>query len=142
MQNLREKLQRFMIGRYGADQLGRFLSWVVVLLALFRCFIRSYWILSFIRGLLLLLLIILYARIISRDISRRSRENEAYLRFRFHITEIWKKWRFRLSESRRYRIFCCPNCKQKIRIPRNHGKVSIHCPKCGNDFIKNTGAKK
>ena len=38
------------------------------------------------------LLIILYARIISRDISRRSRENEAYLRFRFHITEIWKQW--------------------------------------------------
>ena len=29
MQNLKEKFQRFMIGRYGADQLGRFLSIVI-----------------------------------------------------------------------------------------------------------------
>ena len=32
MQNLKEKFQRFMIGRYGADQLGRFLSIVIVIL--------------------------------------------------------------------------------------------------------------
>ena len=30
----------------------------------------------------------------------------------------------------------CPQCGQKIRIPRGCGKVEIHCPKCSASFIK------
>ena len=127
MQNLKEKFQRFMIGRYGADQLGRFLSIVIVIL---------------VRSVLIILLAILYFRIFSRNITRRSQENNAYIRLHFQVSERLKGWRFHLEERRRYKIFSCPGCKQKIRIPRNHGKVSIRCPKCGHDFIKNTGAKK
>lgn len=142
MQTLKEKFQRFMIGRYGADQLGRFLSLVIVALAVVSFFIRSYWLGSLIRSVLIVLLIFLYFRIFSRNIARRSQENNAYLRLHFRAEERLKKWHFQLEERRKYRIFHCPGCKQKIRIPRNHGKVSIHCPKCGHDFIKNTGAKK
>ena len=142
MQNLKEKFQRFMIGRYGADQLGRFLSIVIVILAAVRFFIRSYWFGSLIRSVLIILLAILYFRIFSRNITRRSQENNAYIRLHFQVSERLKGWRFHLEERRRYKIFSCPGCKQKIRIPRNHGKVSIRCPKCGHDFIKNTGAKK
>lgn len=142
MQNLKEKFQRFMIGRYGADQLGRFMSVVIIILAAGGFFIRSYWLGSLIRSILIVLLAIFYFRIFSRNITRRSQENNAYLRLHFQVSERLKGWRFRLEERRRYKIFSCPGCKQKIRIPRNHGKVSIHCPKCGHDFIKNTGAKK
>ena len=60
MQNLKEKFQRFMIGRYGADQLGRFLSIVIVILAAVSFFIRSYWFGSLIRSVLIILLAILY----------------------------------------------------------------------------------
>ena len=63
MQNLKEKFQRFMIGRYGADQLGRFLSIVIVILAAVSFFIRSYWFGSLIRSVLIILLAILYFRI-------------------------------------------------------------------------------
>lgn len=55
MQNLKEKFQRFMIGRYGADQLGRFLSIVIVILAAVSFFIRSYWFGSLIRSVLIIL---------------------------------------------------------------------------------------
>ena len=68
--------------------------------------------------------------------------NKRICRLHFQVSERLKGWRFHLEERRRYKIFSCPGCKQKIRIPRNHGKVSIRCPKCGHDFIKNTGAKK
>ena len=44
-----------MIGRYGADQLGRFLSIVIVILAAVSFFIRSYWFGSLIRSVLIIL---------------------------------------------------------------------------------------
>ena len=78
----------------------------------------------------------LFSEFFSRNITRRSQENNAYIRLHFQVSERLKGWRFHLEERRRYKIFSCPGCKQKIRIPRNHGKVSIRCPKCGHDFIK------
>lgn len=33
-----------------------------------------------------------------------------------------------------YCIFVCPSCGQKIRIPKGHGKIMIHCRKCGKEF--------
>ena len=72
----------------------------------------------------------------SRNISKRYQENQAFLRMSFRVREPLKKWQFRFRESRQYHIYKCPSCGQKIRIPRGRGRVSIHCPKCGTDFIK------
>ena len=84
----------------------------------------------------LAVIILLYFRMFSRNVNRRWQENQAYLRMQFYVSEYFKKLRFRFSEGRKYRIFKCPSCGQKVRIPRGHGRVSIHCPKCGTDFIK------
>ncbi len=83
-----------------------------------------------------IVLIILYARMFSKNINKRYQENEAFLRRQFYVSEWWKKWKFRFQESRKYHIYRCPNCKQKVRVPRGRGRISIHCPKCGTDFIK------
>ena len=32
----------------------------------------------------------------------------------------------------------CPNCGQKIRVPRHKGKICIKCPKCRIEFVKKT----
>jgi predicted RNA-binding Zn-ribbon protein involved in translation (DUF1610 family) len=29
----------------------------------------------------------------------------------------------------------CPNCKQRLRIPKNVGGVTMECPTCGNRMI-------
>ena len=42
------------------------------------------------------------------------------------------------EERRKYKVFICPTCKQKLRVPRGKGKISISCPKCGTSFIKKT----
>lgn len=129
---MREKIQRFMIGRYGVDQFGRFLLWAAIVCMFLDILFR-------IRGinwLALLLLIFAYFRILSRDISRRYQENQKYLGYEFRVREKLKRWKFRVQEMKHYHIYRCPSCGQKIRIPRGRGRVSIHCPKCGTDFIK------
>ena len=136
MNRFREKLQRFMIGRYGMDQLGRFLFGVLCVLVVLNLFIRFGPLGLLVNALELAVIILLYFRMFSRNVNRRWQENQAYLRMQFYVSEYFKKLRFRFSEGRKYRIFKCPSCGQKVRIPRGHGRVSIHCPKCGTDFIK------
>ena len=136
MDKFKERFRRYMVGRYGMDQLGRFLTGVVLALCIADLLVRSHWISSLLNLLTLVVLVILYLRIFSRNIGKRYRENEIYLRYSFYVTELWKKLKFRFQEWRKYHIFKCPGCGQKVRIPRGHGKVSIHCPKCGRDFIR------
>ncbi|MDO4328171.1 MAG: hypothetical protein Q4C66_02405 [Lachnospiraceae bacterium] len=132
MSEWRRKLQQFMIGRYGADQLTHFLNACVVVLLAVNLFART----RILYSLAVVLLIVAYYRMFSRNISARFQENERYMRYRFQVTECLKKWRFRADQARRFHIYKCPGCGQKIRIPRGKGKISIHCPKCHTDFIK------
>lgn len=132
MSEWRRKLQQFMIGRYGTDQLTHFLNICVVVLLAVNLFART----RILYSLAVVLLIVAYYRMFSRNISARFQENERYMRYRFQVTECLKKWRFRADQARRFHIYKCPGCGQKIRIPRGKGKISIHCPKCHTDFIK------
>ena len=123
----REKFRRFMVGRYGSDELNRFLVWIFIAILFVRIFIHSGF----------------YYRMFSKNTSQRFKENQRYLNLRFRVTEWAKgvrsgKWKEDLEEVKKYKIFKCPNCGQKIRIPRGHGKVSVHCRKCGHDFIGRT----
>lgn len=128
---MKDKLQRFMIGRYGADELTRFLLGVTMVLIVLDLFVHIY--LVYLGGLCL---IYCYYRMLSRNISRRFKENQVYLSLRFKVKEGFKSRKLQLTQIRRYHIYKCPHCGQKIRIPRGKGKISIHCPKCSTDFIK------
>lgn len=136
MNRFKQKFRQFMIGRYGMDQLGQFTSSAVLVLILVSILVRAR-IPSMVLNILGLAgLISLYWRMFSRDVGKRYQENQIYLRYRFHVTEFFKKIKFRFTQGRSYRIFKCPGCGQKVRIPRGHGKVSVRCPKCGKEFIR------
>lgn len=140
-QRLNERLRRFMIGRYGSDELTRFLLFAVLALILLRLILlplilRFPLLSDLIEGGELLLLLCACWRMISRRFEARRRENEAYLRLRFSAAEAFRGLRFRAGQARQYKIFCCPGCGQKVRVPRGHGKISVRCPRCGREFIK------
>ena len=132
MNSFRSRLQRFMAGRYGMDNLGRFLLWAVIGIIALNIFIRSD-ILWFAE---IALLAYCYARMLSKDYVKRQKENDMYLRWSFHMREAWSRWRYKGDQALHYHIYKCPSCGQKIRIPRGKGRISIHCPKCHTDFIK------
>lgn len=132
MDKIREKLRQFMTGRYGMDQMNRFLLYAVMAVILINIFVRS--------GILEVLeiagLVYLYFRMLSKNVDRRYQENQVFVRRTFKMTEGVNRWKFRMQEGRKFHIYKCPGCGQKVRVPRGRGKISIHCPKCGGDFVK------
>ena len=131
MRSLKDGFRRFMVGRYGTDELNRFLSVLILAFVVLHMLVRSkvfFW-------LEVICLVLVYVRMFSRDTGKRFRENQAYLRWRFNGSEWGQKFLLRLRERQKYKIFKCPQCSQKLRIPRGHGKVQIHCRSCGHDFM-------
>jgi len=41
-----------------------------------------------------------------------------------------------MAQTRDYRFYKCPTCKQEVRVPKGHGKIEITCPKCREKFIR------
>lgn len=134
MNSFKDKMARFMYGRYGMDQLSRNLSLICLVLLIVTNFVRN----NVIYMIALVGIVYTYFRVFSRNISRRSDENEKYLKFHYKVVGKLNKIKFRITDSKTHRIFRCPSCSQKIRVPRGKGKISIKCPKCRIEFIKKT----
>ncbi|MBO4292450.1 MAG: hypothetical protein J5898_11140 [Lachnospiraceae bacterium] len=128
---LMEMLRKWMWGRYGMDRLNRFLAkleLVFLLMALFR--IPGAWI------MMMITIGIVYFRTFSRNISARSAENQKFLQWENRCRGALLKKKSELEQVRKYHIYKCPGCRQKLRIPRGRGKVEIRCTKCGETFIR------
>ena len=136
MNNFREKLARFMYGRYGYDQLGRFLmtvGFVSAILCMFLRFlpsVRPYYIFSMLNTACY---VFAFFRILSRNIPKRSLENQKFLALRAKLlTGVDKKTRDKRDRS--YIFKKCPGCGVKLRLRRIKGKHTTQCPKCGIKF--------
>ena len=130
---MRDWFRRLMMGRYGVDQL----TWVLLALSLLISLCGS---IFQIKGLSILcwaVLVVCYLRIFSRNIYARQQENQKLLQFWWKLKN-GRANRPSREERRKYKVFICPTCKQKLRGPRGKGKISISCPKCGTNFIKKT----
>ena len=86
MNRLREKFQRFMIGRYGMDQLGQFMVWAVLVLIVINLFVRASLPSTILDTLELVGLITMYFRMFSKNVGKRYQENQVFLRMRFYVT--------------------------------------------------------
>ncbi len=128
----RDRLQNFMIGRYGVDQLNQGIL-VLSMICLFLSIVTRR---SIFWALALVLIGYSYYRIFSKNIGKMSAQNQKYLNFRYRCS-VWKEKQIRLREERKiFRFYKCPACKQKVRVPKGKGKILITCPKCKMEFMK------
>lgn len=132
MNKLREKMMHFMIGRYGTDHFTRFLMGVTFVCIALSLFSRR----NLFYYLGMILLIYSYFRILSKNHAARYKENQKYLRYELLVKNTWKAQMEKRKQSKLYHIYHCPDCKQKIRIPRGKGKIAITCPSCHTEFYK------
>ena len=129
---MREKLQKFMIGRYGVDAFGKFLLGAVVVLWAINLFANS----KILYSWALLLMVYAYFRMFSRNTTKRYQENLKFLQIKNKVVARFKSEKSQLKQRKTHHIYRCPTCRQKIRIPRGKGRICITCPKCKTEFTK------
>ena len=120
LNDFKYRFSRFMQGRYGVDSLSRFLSGVLLAVIILGLFIR----IPFSGLITLALLVILYWRMFSRNISKRYEENQKFLQLRDKFLGRFSNISSNLSQFKDYHIYKCPRCNQKIRIPRGKGRAA------------------
>ncbi len=133
---MREKMTRFMQGRYGVDSLSKFLLVCGLVVVFATAFIDSPLISSLFNLLGWVIVIYCYFRLFSRNVTKRYAENQTFLTKTYRIRCFFARQKELLKQRRVYHIYQCPGCRQKIRIPRGKGKIEVRCPKCGTTFIK------
>ncbi len=136
--SFREKLARFFYGRYGIDGLyyGLLVSYFVV------------WTAQLITGLFTQNLIVKYAfwavqtailffmvfRMLSRNIYRRRRENDAFMKVFRSTKSFFLLTKNRIRDFKSYRYRKCPHCKAMLRLPKRKGEHPVVCPRCKKRF--------
>lgn len=125
-------VSRFMSGRYGSDQLN--LTMVIgALIVTTIGSLSGVYFLTLAADALLLLAIF---RMFSKDRYRRAHENQVYLEKTQKVRRAATEWVNRVKNSRKYHYYTCPKCKQRLRVPRGVGNITITCKQCGTKFDK------
>ena len=131
-------------GRYGMDELSRFMLIVSAILFVANIFvgIRALWVAA------VILLILVYSRAFSRFFDKRRAENMKYLEMKSRFTGGRNKGAGaydyqgngsfgktnKVNKNDGKRVLICPYCKEKLRVPVGAGTIKINCPYCHRQF--------
>ncbi|MBE6051480.1 MAG: hypothetical protein E7214_12745 [Clostridium sp.] len=105
-----------------------------------------------------LIIIITIFRAFSKNINKRSAENAKFISlankilFRFNkkipyniprvsleiIPILFSQIKYALHNFINYKIIKCPNCGQKLRLPRRQHKIIVTCKRCKFEFKART----
>lgn len=124
----RERIARFMAGRNGVDQLGQALLWVYILLVVLGLIWKGFSLLAF------LAVVILFWRMLSKNLYKRQAENRKYLTVLWKVKNFFSLQKRKFTDRKTHRYRTCPYCKATLRLPNKKGKHTVNCPKCHKDF--------
>ena len=122
------KLQRFMQGRYGTDDLYKFLFILYLILFTINIFLNS----IVLTILQVLIIIVTFYRILSKKIYKRRKENEIYLKIKKKILNPFNNIK-RNIKDKTHIYKKCNKCKTTLKLPTpmKRGIKIAKCPSCG-----------
>lgn len=121
---------RMMYGRYGVDELSKLLFCTYIIIFIIGLFIKIF-ILDMV-GLLLLFIVIF--RFFSKNIYKRTKENQKYLKIRKKILKPFKNIKRNFKERKEAVYKKCHKCKTTLKLPLPYERGIKHtkCPTCKN----------
>lgn len=120
-----------MIGRYGQDELGKFILSLTLILLVINLFVKT----SALSVVALILIFYSYYRIFSRDTSARYAENKKFLDTIEPLRRKFFTSKNKYENRKVYKYIKCPSCKLEMKVPKGKGKIKVTCKSCGNKFI-------
>ncbi len=142
MGNFKRRMARFFGGRNGVDALYYCLLVCYALVILIAWLVGTFfgnslggviaYAVLYVLGLFLLFLI--FFRVLSRNIAKRKKENDAFLRIFHKIFRRRGKKNKRPKDDEYYIFRNCKYCKALLRLPREPGRHQVRCPRCEQLF--------
>lgn len=124
---LRWKIQKFMQGRNGVDELNRALVYGALLLYVLAMLFQS----TILDTFAFVVMVYSLYRTFSKKLYVRREENRKFI--------TWlETTRIKMEQRKDYKIFKCKGCGRNIRVPRGKGKIEVTCPMCGKKTIHRT----
>jgi len=122
------KFQKFMYGRYGIDELYKFLLKLYVVIFVINIFLKS----SILSCLELFIFFYMFFRFFSKNIYKRSDENVAFLKLKKQFLKPFKNIK-RNIKDKNHVYKKCHKCKKtlKLPLPGKRGVKHAKCPHCG-----------
>lgn len=120
-----------MLGRYGQDELGKFILSLALILLIINLFVKT----AALSAAALVLIIYSYYRIFSRDVRARYAENKKFLTSLDPLRRKFFSSKNKYDNRKVYKYIKCPKCKFEMKVPKNKGKIRVTCKKCGEKFI-------
>ncbi|MDO4564453.1 MAG: hypothetical protein Q4C04_02420 [Clostridia bacterium] len=142
---------------FAFDQLNKTLLFTGILAFLARMFIKEVgWVYYLFTAIAVLAMLYFIFRLMNgNNYEKRARENQAFLNFFASLKAPFSKnggtrrarvvrqgsgrskksfseW---VNSRKNYRYLICPQCRQKLRVPRGKGKIKVTCTICRNQFI-------
>lgn len=134
----------FLQGSYGIDLLSLFLI-------LLSCILNIWDFTSFIS---LILLVYAFYRAFSKNVYKRREEYNVFYTYTNKLLSKFGKsipynlpnldfnklplliapLKSKFYEFKNFKVVKCPNCNQKLRLPRGKGSIVVTCKKCSNKF--------
>lgn len=128
--SFRERIARFMMGRYGIDRLYYFLLAICSILIVINIFVSSL-IISMIETILFAYAIF---RVMSKNIYKRQQENEKFIKIIDKPKKSINLQKCKHRDRKTHVYKKCPSCKNNLRLPKEKGKHTVVCPCCKNRF--------
>ncbi|MBO7148810.1 MAG: hypothetical protein J6V93_03030 [Clostridia bacterium] len=130
---MREKFARFMYGRYGIDKLGYALIIGSMIITLLTSLTGG-------DGNIVSMALLIWEayRFLSRDVYKRSRENQKFLSISAGIKKKLSLLKNKLRDRKTHRYFECTTCHNTLRVPKGKGEIRVTCPVCKTVTITKT----
>jgi uncharacterized protein YggT (Ycf19 family) len=122
-----ENFRKFMYGRYGLDDLYKFLFELYIVLLIINLFLKS----KILNLISIFIVFYMFFRFFSKKIYARSNENQLFLKIKKKILKPFKVIKMNINDKNHiYKK--CSKCDTILKLPLQYkaGFKKAKCPKC------------